>query len=117
MIVDLPCFRVSVYPSEGKSWNGWVRRWRRAPVLVRDDPEFINSVDRWLPSGGGIGPKEFYVPKELAEFQAGSYWWALEHLQQCYSCFKYNYEYRKVTLLKIGKKLFEIQREWKQVSE
>ena len=116
MILDLPCYKLSVYPSEGKSWNGWVRRWRRAPILARDDPEFLESVDRWLPAGSGLGPKEFYVSRELEEFQAGSYWWALEHLEECYVCFKYNYQHRGINLMKINKKLSEIRREWEQVS-
>jgi hypothetical protein len=111
MIIDLPCFEISVYPSEGKPWNGWIRRWRRAPIFK--DEEFLKTVDRWIP---GVGVGQYYLTRE-EEFQSGIYWVALEHLTQCYSCFKYNYEYRGATLMKIEKKLHEIKREWKRVSE
>jgi hypothetical protein len=111
MIIDLPCFKMSVYPSDGKPWNGWVRYWRRAPIF-KDDPAFLEVVDRWIP---GVG--QYYLAREAEEFQSGIYWVALEHLTQCYSCFKYNYEYRGTTLMKIEKKLHEIKREWKRVSE
>jgi hypothetical protein len=111
MIIDLPCYRMSVYPSEGKPWNGWIRRWRRAPIF-KGDPEFLQTVDRLIP---GVG--EYYLAREAEEFQSGIYWFAITHLTECYSCFKYNYEYRRITLMHIYRKENEIKREWKRVTE
>jgi len=81
-VIDLPCYRLTVEPSEGHPWNGWVRRWREAPFKETPD-----DVDRWLPGGCGISSHSFYLStKDPASFESGSYWYAVEHLYLCDTC-------------------------------
>jgi hypothetical protein len=105
-VIDLPCYKVSVYHSEGYLWNGWVRGWRENPL--RETPD---DVDRWLPSGGGVGQNTFYISaNDPASFEAGAYWFALEHIYLCDVCRMYN----RYTMMAVCKKLHMIQREWER---
>jgi hypothetical protein len=103
-IIDLPCYKLSIYPA-GESWNGYVRYWRDARV----DPVISDEVDRWLPSGAGISYGDFYIARNDPDsFEAGSYWYGIEHLYYCDSCRLYN----RYTTMAVYKKLYQIIRSW-----
>ena len=104
-IIDLPCYKISVYPAE-TAWNGWIKGWKDAIGGVKPD-----EVDRWLPSGAGISCFSFYISRRDPDsFEAGSYWYALEHLYFCDVCRLYN----RYTTMAVYKKLYQIQREWEE---
>jgi hypothetical protein len=96
-LLDVKCWRLTVYPSEGLVWNGWVKRW----WTRREAEDFGVEIDREIDG-------ENVIVKEADSFMAGIMWDAWLHLIQCDDCRRLN----GVTLEEARAAVREIREEW-----
>jgi hypothetical protein len=99
--LDIRCWKTTVFPSEGYSWNGWTRRWQRH-LSVETGEEIDRRID-----------DEYVLLQEPDSFEAGSLWAAWEHLSQCATCRQLN----RVTKAEVSAALAQLRAEWERVNQ
>jgi hypothetical protein len=95
---DMPCWRQTVYPSDGYEWNGWTKQWKHKSTLGDDE------VDRWIDD-------EWAEVREPASFVAGIYFDVFLHLADCEKCRKFNAMDEDEAV----KGYFRLKEEWEKV--
>jgi hypothetical protein len=96
-LLDIRCWRATIYPSAGLIWNGWLKRW-----WTRKEAEDLGAeIDRVIDN-------ENVLVKEPEDFRAGIMWDAWLHVKECGICQQLN----GVTQEEARATVKEIREEW-----